>query len=262
MGIHVIIAQISDLHVGVEGSLAYGRFDTGLCLARCVRHILQLKPQPEAILATGDLVADGAAAEYRRLREALAPLTMPVYLIPGNHDDRAALCVEFPGYAYLPPPGEPVRYCVEHYPVRLVALDTVVPGEDGGALDAAQLDWLETQLAAAPAKPTLIFMHHPPIRTGIRCMDGIGLEPGSAARLAAIVSRHRQIERIVCGHVHRAIQARWRGTVVSICPSTAFQGILNLEAGGFEWSPDEPPAFQLHCWNGAEIVTHTVTVTG
>lgn len=258
----MIIAQISDLHVGVAGSLAYGRFDTGLCLARCVRHILRLIPPPDVVLATGDLVDGGTAGEYHHLRELLAPFPMPVYLIPGNHDDRSALCKAFRDHAYLPRPGAPVYYVLEEFPVRLLALDTVVPGAAGGALDAAQLDWLEARLAAAAHEPTLIFMHHPPIWTGIRCMDGIGLEPGSAARLAAIVSRHRQIERIVCGHVHRAIQARWRGTVVSICPSTAFQAVLKLGDEGFEWSPDEPPAYQLHCWNGAELVTHTVVVTG
>jgi hypothetical protein len=64
----------------------------------------------------------------------------------------------------------------------------------------------------------------------------------------------------VCGHVHRGIQARWRGTVVSICPSTAFQGILNLRGDEFDASTDEPPAYQVHFWNGSELVTHTVAV--
>jgi len=258
----MIIAQISDMHVGVEGRLLYDRFDTGACLSRCVRHILQLKPPPDVVLATGDLVAEGSPAEYRRLRDLLRPLAVPVYLIPGNHDERAALCAEFPDHAYLPPPGEPVRYCVEGRAIRLLALDTVIPGEDAGALDGAQLDWLEARLAAVPSQPTLIFMHHPPFRTGIRCMDGIGLDAESAARFSAIVSRHRGIERIVCGHVHRAIQARWHGTLVSVCPSTAFQAALKLGDESFEWSPDEPPAYQLHCWNGTELVTHTITVTG
>lgn len=257
----MIIAQISDMHVSSKGSLVYGRFDTGACLARCVRHIRQLKPRPDVVLATGDLVDGGSAPEYRHLREAVTPLDMPVYLIPGNHDDRAALCEAFPERGYLPRPGETVRYTVEGHPVRLIALDTVVRGAAGGALDAVQLDWLEAQLAAEPGKPTLIFMHHPPFRTGIRCMDEIGLEAESAARLGAIVARHHQVECITCGHVHREIQARWHGTRVSICPSTAYQSILDLATGEFEANSDEPPAYQLHYWNGAELVTHTVTVT-
>lgn len=256
----MIIAQISDLHVCVKGSLVYDRFDTGMCLERCVQHILQLKPAPDAVLATGDLVDGGSTAEYRHLREVLRPLTMPLYLIPGNHDDRAALCAEFRDHAYLPRPGASVCYAVEQYPVRLLALDTVVPGADGGALDTAQLDWLEAQLAAVPHMPTLIFMHHPPFKTGIRCMDEIGLTAVSAARLGEIISRHRQVECITCGHVHRGIQACWHGTTVSICPSTAYQSILDLATGKFEASSNDPPAYQLHYWNGSEIVTHTVVV--
>jgi len=110
-------------------------------------------------------------------------------------------------------------------------------------------------------RPVLVFLHHPPIMTGIRCMDEIALEASSAARLGAIVAREPRIERIVCGHVHRGIQARWHGTVVSICPSTAFQGVLNLRGDTFDAATDEPPMYQVHYWNGDELVTHTVAVS-
>lgn len=256
----MLIAQISDLHVGVPGHLAFGRIDTAACLVRCIRNILQLGPRPDVVVASGDLVDSGTAGEYRRLRELLAPLPMPVYLMPGNHDDRLALRGEFRDHDYLPARST-LHYAIETPAVRLIMLDTVVPGTDGGALDALQLEWLEAQLAAAPNRPVLIFLHHPPVRTGISGMDAIGLAPESAARLGAIVSRHRQVECIACGHVHRDIETRWRGTRVSICPSTAYQSILDLATGEFEANSDEPPAYQLHYWNGTEIVTHTVAVT-
>jgi 3',5'-cyclic-AMP phosphodiesterase len=153
-----------------------------------------------------------------------------------------------------------VHYAVEQHPVRLLALDTVVPGSDGGALDAAQLDWLAAQLTAAPRRPTVIFMHHPPFDTGFRALDRIRLDAPSAERLGAIVVRHPQIERIVCGHVHRSIQARWSGTTVSVCPSTAYQALLDLGGEQYAIALEEPPAYQLHFWNGAELVTHTVAV--
>lgn len=257
----MLIAQISDLHVMPPGQLAYGEFDTAGSLARCVAQIMQANPAPNVVLATGDLVDTGAPDEYRRLRELLAPLTMPLYLIPGNHDDRAALCAEFQDHAYLPPAGEPVRYAVEDLDVRLIALDTLISGADGGTLDSGQLDWLDATLSAAPARPTLVLMHHPPFKTGIRCMDEIALDAVSASRLGAIIERHRQVERIVCGHVHRGILARWRGTVVSVCPSTAFQYLLDLREKGLNASTREPPAYQAHYWNGTELVTHTVAVT-
>lgn len=257
----MITAQISDLHVAADGGLVYERFDTSANLARCIEHIRRMKPAPDVLLATGDLVRDGTAREYETLRELLSRLAMPVYLIPGNHDERGALRAAFPDHAYLLAGTGPVHYAVETFPVRLLALDTSVPGATGGELDVGQLAWLDAQLAASPHRPTLIFMHHPPFRTGIPHMDRIGLDAENAERFGAIVSRHRQIERVTCGHVHRDIRARWNGVVVSICPSTAFQYNLDLAAEGLE-PTDEPAAFQLHAWNGAELVTHTIAVTG
>ena len=256
----MIIAQISDLHVGRPGELAYGRFDTAQRLARCVRHVLERRPAPDVVLATGDLVDAGSDEEYRRLRDLLAPLGTPLYLIPGNHDDRDAMRRVFSDHAYLGPIGEPVRYCVAGHPVRLLALDTTVAGETGGALDTRQIAWLDEQLSDAPREPTLVFMHHPPFRTGIARMDAIGLEATGAAQLGAVFSRHSQVELVTCGHVHRGIQVRWHGRLLSVCPSAAFQYELNLDGPGLKPSPDEPPAYQLHCWNGSELVTHTIAV--
>jgi 3',5'-cyclic AMP phosphodiesterase CpdA len=91
----MLIAQISDTYIKPEGRLAYRKVDTAQYLARAVEHVLAMMPQPDAVLATGDLVDAGQPDEYRRLHRLLAPLPMPVYLIPGNHDDRAALVAEF-----------------------------------------------------------------------------------------------------------------------------------------------------------------------
>lgn len=258
----MIIAQITDTHIARTGGLVCGAVDSAAALARCVASIMRLEPLPHVVLASGDLVNDGEPEQYRLLRKLLAPLTMPVYLIPGNHDDRDALRAAFPDHRYLQQCGEHVQFVVEGCPVRLVALDTVIPGVEGGTLCARRLAWLEARLAEAPQKPTLIFTHHPPFATGIRSMDEIALEPASAAALGAIVGHYPQIERIVCGHIHRGIQARWHGTTVSVCPSAAFQYTLNLRADGLDVAPGEPPAYQLHFWNGTELVTHTITVTG
>ena len=257
----MLIAQISDLHVMLPGQLAFGMVDTAARLARCVAQIVQADPAPAIVLATGDLVESGAPDEYRRLRELLAPLTMPLYVIPGNHDNRAALCAGFRGHDYLPRAGEPVHYAVEDFAVRLIALDTVIPGADGGTLDDRELEWLDTVLSAAPGRPTLVLMHHPPITTGVRRMDEIALDATSASRLGAIIERNPQVERIVCGHVHRGIFARWRGTAVSVCPSTAYQYMLELRDTALTCSTGEPPAYQAHYWSGTELVTHTIAVT-
>jgi 3',5'-cyclic AMP phosphodiesterase CpdA len=251
----MMIAQISDLHITSEGQLAYGRVDTAKYLGAAVAHLLTLAPRPDAVIATGDLVDAGRPDEYRRLRALLAPLPMPVYLIPGNHDDRDAMREVFADHDYLPRAGF-LHYVVERHPVRLVALDTLVPGKGGGLLCAERLAWLDARLAEAPPRPTLVLMHHPPFVTGIRFMDGLGLE--NAEGLRAVLRRHAHVEAVVCGHVHRPMQIRWAGTLVSTSPSTAHQVALDLRAEGRGTFIMEPPACQLHVWTpGVGLVTHT-----
>jgi 3',5'-cyclic AMP phosphodiesterase CpdA len=251
----VLIAQISDTHILAPGQLAYRRVDTAACLARAVQHLLRLVPPPDAVLATGDLVDGGQPDEYRHLRELLEPLAMPVYLIPGNHDDRDALARAFPDHGYLPRDGF-MQYVLDQYPVRLIGLDTLVPGTTGGAMCEARCAWLAEALARSPGRPTMLFMHHAPFRTGIERMDLHGLD--GIDRMAAVVERHPQIERIVCGHLHRPIQVRWSGTVVMTAPSTAHQVALDLRPEAPLAFAMEPPAVLLHTWlDGAGLVTHT-----
>ena len=217
-----------------------------------------LRPLPDVAIVTGDLVEHGEAAEYDHLRELLAPLAMPVFVIAGNHDSRAPLREAFAADGYFPPDGF-LHYTVEDYPLRLVALDTSIPGEHGGMLCEERLRWLDATLATAPLRPTLVMMHHPPFPTGITYMDGMGLQ--NIAALAEIVARHPQIERIACGHLHRSIDRRFAGTVAGTAPSTAHQIQLDLRPGARLHFRFEPPGYQLHLWDDASgLVTHTAVL--
>lgn len=253
----MLLCQISDPHVVEEGALAYGRIDTPLLLERCVRAIGTLPRVPDAIVATGDLTEHGTGAEYGLLAELLAPLAMPVFLLVGNHDDRDALRRAFAQHRYLSGEDGFVQYVVEDFPVRLVALDTVVPGADGGALCARRLQWLERTLAAS-ARPTIVAQHHPPFATGLAVMDRMGLAQPHAE--AAVIGRHPQVERVLCGHVHRGSCARFAGTIASTCPSTAHQLLADLSPEATLRFSAEPAGFQLHLWDGAQLVSHTVSV--
>ncbi|NJO33526.1 MAG: sigma 54-interacting transcriptional regulator [Rhodospirillales bacterium] len=122
----MLIAQISDTHIRPKGVLAMGRVDTAGYLARAVAHIDALRPAPDVVLVTGDLVDAGMAEEYAHLRGLLAPLAMPVHLIPGNHDLRGPLRAAFADHRYLQE-GDFLQYVVEHGPLRLIALDTLNP---------------------------------------------------------------------------------------------------------------------------------------
>jgi 3',5'-cyclic AMP phosphodiesterase CpdA len=258
----MLLCQISDLHIKAERKLAYGRVDTAGMLERCVAAILRLAPAPDAVLITGDLVDRGSDAEYELLAQLIAPLStqghLPVYLIAGNHDERDALRRNFPAHTYLRQWAPFVQYAIDAHALRIVALDTVIPGQGGGLVCAERLDWLDRTLSQAPEQATVILMHHPPFVTGIGHMDRVGLDNSDA--LEAVVRRHPQVERVLCGHLHRSIQARFGGTVASTCPSTAHQVALDLG----QPSPDnfvmEPPGYQLHFWNGKQLVTHTAVL--
>jgi 3',5'-cyclic AMP phosphodiesterase CpdA len=265
----MLVAQISDTHILASGKLfrariatpapgadsIYAEIDTGDCLARAVAAINELVTLPDVTIVTGDLVDHGEAAEYDHFRHLLAPLRMPVFVIAGNHDSRAPLRAAFGTDGYLPPDGF-LHYTVEDYPLRLVALDTSIPGENGGTLCEERLGWLDRTLAAAPDRPTLVLMHHPPFATGITFMDGYGL--ANIPALAEIVARHSQIERIACGHLHRAIERRFAGTVAGTAPSAAHQLHLDLRPGARLHFRFEPPGYQLHLWEaGSGLVTHT-----
>jgi 3',5'-cyclic AMP phosphodiesterase CpdA len=254
----LVIAQISDTHIKPEGRLAYDRVDTAAALATCVAAINRLDPKPDLVLATGDLVDAGRRDEYERLRALLDALDMPVYLIPGNHDDREAMRAVFPDHRYLGADGF-IQYTLEDWPIRLVALDTLVPGKGGGELCDERLAWLDRTLGAAPAQPTIVFLHHPPFRTHIPGMDNFGLEGTEGLR--RVIARHAQVERLLCGHLHRPIEARFAGTIASTCPSPAHQIHLDMRPGGLFGYILEPPGFQLHVFaDGHPLVTHTVPI--
>jgi 3',5'-cyclic-AMP phosphodiesterase len=252
----MLIAQISDLHVRPEDSLAYGRVDTATFLARAVDHLRRLEPRPDLVLTTGDLVDGGGREEYRHLRRLLAPLPMPVYLVAGNHDDRAALVDEFSDHRYLPRSGEFLHYVFDAGDLRVVVMDTVIPGKVGGEVCDQRLGWLSARLTEAPRRPTVVVMHHPPFSTGIEFMDDYGFDGG--APLGALIARHDNVEAMLAGHLHRRISVRWHGTVVTTAPSTAHQVALHLEPGAAGHFSLEPPACLLHLWRpGHGLVTHT-----
>ena len=253
----MLLCQISDPHIVCEDTLAYGKVDTARMLARGVEKILTLPRMPDVVVATGDLTDHGSVDEYRLLAKLLAPLRMPLYLVMGNHDDPAALRSVFSQHAYLRDEGDFVQYAVEDFEVRVVVLDTTVRGSPGGELCERRLRWLDRTLSASD-RPTIVAQHHPPFATGITLMDSMSLSNPDAE--AQVVARHRHVQCVISGHYHRTVHARFAGTVASVCPSTAHQLVADLTPGADIRFTFEPPAFQLHFWNGQRVVTHTVVI--
>lgn len=254
----MLIAQITDLHVRPPGMTANGFVEVNAMLEAAVASLLSQTRAPDLVLATGDLTDNGLIEEYQELRRILAPLPMPVYLIPGNHDRRENIRAVFPDHGYLPGAGF-LQYVVDGWPVRLIGLDSVIAGRTEGELCADRLTWLDRTLAEAPDRPTVIFMHHPPFDTGILAMDRIKCGGGEA--MAEVVRRHPNVERVLCGHHHRPIQRRWAGTMGSIAPSTAHQVMLNFIDAQDSRIRMEPPGYHLHLWTaGSGLITHMAYV--
>ncbi len=254
----MLICQLTDLHVRAEGSVPGQVPETNMLTERACHVVADLHPLPDVVIITGDLTEHGLAAEYASVSAILRrTLSMPVYVIPGNHDQREGFRAglsHFPGTTCDP---RFVQYAVEDQPVRLVMLDTLVPGANHGELSSGQLEWLDRTLAARDTVPTVVGMHHPPFATGIPHMDKIALHDSDAFR--AVIARHRQVERIVCGHHHRPVIGRCAHAIASISPSVAHQVALTFDPadkGSFNF---EPPAFQLHLWGEQDgFVSHTV----
>lgn len=256
----MLICQLTDLHVRPVGQPANRVVDTNLFTEQAFRAVARLRARPDVVVITGDLTECGLDAEYANVARLLRKwLPMPVFVIPGNHDRREAFRE---GLRHLPGvTADPhyVQYAVDDHPVRLVMLDTLVSGAGHGELRAEQLEFLDRTLAAVPDKPTIVAMHHPPFVCGIAHMDRINLR--TTPEFAAIIARHRQVERIICGHHHRPVVARLAHAIASISPSVAHQVEMSLDPNDRGAFVFEPPAFQLHRWTPADgIVSHTLYV--
>jgi Icc protein len=256
-----IIAQITDLHIKAPGELAYGKVDTAKAFERCVAALNAFEPRPDLVVISGDLVDTPTQDEYAHLKRLLAPLEIPFIGVPGNHDSRAMMRAAFPERAYAQPSGalDQVRTVG---PLEVIALDSHVTGKPHGVLEPATLQWLDATLASS-TRPALVFLHHPPFRTGIEHMDVQDLF--NADELAAIVRNHPRVQIVAAGHVHRATLTRFAGVAATICPAPNHAVDLDLGALRAPSFRVEPPAFHLHVWfpggdNDGHLVTHHVPI--
>jgi len=258
---HIRIAQISDLHIKAPGRLAYGRVDTARALEHCVAALNAFEPPPDFAVVSGDLVDTPSREEYDHLAELLKRLRVPFAGVPGNHDSRDMMRAAFPGAPYASRSG-PLNQRIELRGLDLLLLDSSVPGEPHGELDASTLRWLDQMLVLSKDRPALLFLHHPPFLAGIWHMDRQNLK--NAGELAEIVKRHPRIRLIGTGHVHRATMTLFAGVPTTICPAPNHAVDLDLARLREPSFKVEPPAFHLHAWFPGEdfgqVVTHHVPI--
>ncbi len=244
-----VLAQLTDLHIEV----GVGDAGPARAVAAAVAAVGALRPAPHAVIVTGDVAESGASREYERARELLAPLTMPVYAIPGNHDDAGELRGVFGG-------DGPHGFGVRVGGIRLVAMDSTRPGHDDGSLSADRLVWLREQLTVEPATPTVVAMHHPPLLNGMPALDVLGLPEDDRRALAEVLGANPQVRRVAAGHVHRAAFATLGNCGVVACPAVYLEA--RLEIGGTILDLVEAaPGFALHVALGDGCATHVQVVT-
>jgi 3',5'-cyclic AMP phosphodiesterase CpdA len=254
----MIVAQISDLHVqGSKGATRNKSFDEAIALETCVAQ-LNAGPYPiDLVIATGDLVQRGRTREYEPLKEILNGLKAPYFLLPGNHDARDALRATFSEANYFADETF-LQFELTEFPVRVLGLDTLKVGEHGGQLCPARLAWIEARLREQRDRSTLIAMHHPPFPSGLPHFDKLGFDGGEA--FAHIISQAPQVERLICGHIHRPISVKFAGTTGTVAPASCYTYEFALEDPQAFVATREPPGFQVHVWTEETLLTHTVPI--
>lgn len=235
------VVQISDHHITSPGQLVADRVDPIPGLDAAIDLVNRID-DVSLVIGTGDLVNTGLAAEYDRLEASLARLRAPYLAVPGNHDDRTELRRRF-----ALPAGDadlPIDHVVELGGVRLVCLDTTVPGRHDGSLSAAQLDWLDRVLASVAPTPTVIVQHHPIFDAGLPFMDG-AYPLHEATQERTLIGRHRHVIAVWSGHVHRHAQCIVGSALASTAPSTAVSLAAAFGQERTEYS-DEPCGLLVH----------------
>ena len=252
----MLIAQITDLHVGVGRDT--GARDNYLRLQQVLKTLEQLRPKPDLVLATGDLSESGSIDSYRLLKRLFDATPLEIWPCLGNHDRRYPFRKVFSDKLF---DGDHVRYAIDAGDLRIIVLDTLSEGVHGGSFTSAQADWLDQLLARAPDRPTLIAQHHPPVYTGIDWLTAYPDEPW-VKRYRAVIERHQQVKKILTGHVHRQLERPFAGASLVVTGATSAQvglDLSRLDPDKADHRPlivDEPPAFSLHFWDGEEVVTH------
>jgi Icc protein len=215
-----LLVQISDTHILPRGEVLYNSIDSALHLSKTVQEINRMRPAPDVVLITGDLVDRGDEVGYRHFIQLLQPLTMPVYVIPGNHDDPQTMQKVFQDTSHFPVSDGTFQYVIEDLPFRILALNSRTHNTELPEFDKQKLSWLQFQLEQSN-KPTLIAIHHPPMKTGIELIDMGGTEWFQG--LKTVLAGHDQVKLLICGHCHTDLCGRIGQVPVYMAAATSHQ---------------------------------------
>ena len=212
---HLLVAQITDTHLFAELDRQWKGISTARTLQAVLDRLQQIQPPPDLLLLTGDLSQDETPESYQRLVSLIAPLGIPAYWIPGNHDNIPVMTE----ILNRPPISPEKSWMLGNW--QFLLLSSVEAGCDGGRLSPDSLQWLDYQLQQTGDRYVMIALHHHPLAIDCEIMDSMMLH--NADEFFAIVDRYPQIKIVLCGHIHQEFQQQ-RGLVSYLgTPSTCIQ---------------------------------------
>jgi Icc protein len=213
LGDSVKFIQISDSHLFDSADKKLIGVNTDASLRAIVALIAEEK-DIKGILATGDLSQDSSLESYQRFEDILSDLNLPVYWLPGNHDN--------PGYFHEPADNFPLssRSIIETDHWRILLLDSVIPGDESGHLAATELEYIEKNVHE-DGKHHLLVLHHQPVPCGSDWLDTMKLD--NPDDLLRIITNKPSIRAVAYGHIHQADQKEIAGIPFYSTPSTCFQ---------------------------------------
>lgn len=252
------LLHISDTHLLGGGRRLYDTVDSTAHLRELFAELESSEGRPEAIVFTGDLADKGEPEAYATLRDIVEPaaerLGAQVIWAMGNHDNRASLRAALLDEA---PSMKPIDRVYDVNGLRVITLDTSVPGEHYGDLTSEQLTWLTTELAVPAPHGTILAMHHPPVPSVLDL--AVSVELRDQHELAAVV-RGSDVRSIIGGHLHYSSTATFAGIPVSVASATCYTQDLNVPVGGTR-GRDGARAFNLvHVYQ--DTVLHSVVPVG
>ncbi len=254
----MLIAQMTDIHIGFEPEARPEELNRQRFRATLDR-LLEQPNTPDMLMVTGDITDRGDEDSFTKTAELLDRCPFPVYPLMGNHDSREELLKAFPD---TPTNDGFVQYVIEQDGLLIIALDTMEPGRHGGAFCEKRRDWLKSVLSDNEGKPAVIFMHHPPIVSGIEWMDPLDGEAWLVNFADALAGFEDQVQAIHCGHLHRQLNGSFSGIPVSVTPAVA--PLVSMDLRPIDSAkPDsralittEPATYALHRWHDGKFVSH------
>lgn len=253
MNVPVKFIHISDTHITTPGHKLHNN-DPREKLKVCIDEIKRVYTDIAFLIITGDVIHDNDPECFSFIKETLSELSIPWWIVLGNHDSKYALYTAIPDY-----PQDPngfVQFTIETPAGPCIILDTVNEGQIVGGFCEKRLNWFSSQLEIL-SEPALLFLHHPPFMVGLPAVDPFSLSAESTEQFLNILKPHKEkIRHMFMGHLHRPVHGSWYGIPFSSVPSITHQLELNFYESKPVIGHMEPSCYHVVLVGENQVVVH------